>query len=339
MRGSNFIIFFLIIFVSLATPVGVRCQQLTVISDLKQSYTLAMESAVDDAMDGIVESDSGDAISLNKQFLLDRFFHTLFINLGCTADTVKQNAIKAYIPIVLLVDTDGYYIYYSDTASGSDGETIIAKNWTDKLTFTYVEENGGRIFNFTLGDVVNVYDPNTNHVFNMDYRDLAKLSLFNTDDPDNKCYRSSLLCDGNFDAIRRTTIINAVTDSMTYYINQHNRVAQHYGFTYHFSLPYISEDDWARTIDDISMIAFFQGYPYVSDAPQLGYFNLYSIGGARVVKPDYYYIMSDSTGTKYYHKKNCVNLSSADFSVWTHPYEDPRQCAKKGAFPCPDCNP
>lgn len=339
MRGSNFIILYLIVFFTLTIPIEIRCRQVSVISDVKQSYTQAMESAVDDAMDDIVESDSGDVISLNKQFLLDQFYHTLFINLGCTADTVKQNAIKAYIPIVLLVDTDGFYIYYSDTASGVDGETLIAKNWTDKLTFTYVEENGGRIFNFTLGNVVNVYDPNTNHVFNMDYQDLSKLALFNTDDPDNDCYRSSLLCDGDFDTIRRTTIINALTDSMTYYINQHNRVAKHYGFTYHFSLPYISDDDWARTIDDISMVAIFQGYPYVSDAPQLGYFNLYSIGGARIVKPDYYYIMADSRGTEYYHKKNCNRLSSADSSVWNHPYESPKQCAKKGAYPCPECNP
>lgn len=339
MRGSNFIILFIVVFITLAIPTEIRCRQVSVISDVKQTYTKAMESAVDDAMDGIVESDSGDVISLNKQFLLDQFYHTLFINLGCTADTVKQNAIKAYIPIVLLVDTDGYYIYYSDTTTGNDGETIIAKNWTDKLTFSYVEEHGGRVFNFTLGDVVNVYDPNTNHVFNMDYQDMAKLALFNTDDSDNGCYRSALLCDGDFDTIRRTTIINALTDSMTYYINQHNRVAKQYGFTYHFSLPYISDDDWARTIDDISMVALFQGYPYISSEPQLGYFNLYSIGGARVVKPDYYYIMVDSNGDEYYHKKNCNQLSSADSSVWNHPYESPEQCAKKGAYPCPECNP
>lgn len=340
MKLTNFAVIFIFIFLALSAPNHVHFQEVATVSDLKERYTNAMETAVDDAMNSIVESDNGAEVSLNKEFLLDQFYKTLFINLGCTSDSVKQEAIKNYIPVVLLVDKDGYYIYYSATSKDAYGTAIIGKNWSDKLPFTYTEENGGRVINFTLNDNVTIYDPNTNEVFNGDYHDLAKLNTFSVDDSDHNCYKSSLLCgtSDNFDMIRRNTIINCLTKSMEYYINLHNSVAEQFGFTYHFSLPYISDDDWARTIDDISMVALFQGYPYVSDNPDLGYFNIYSIGGARIIKSSQLYITKEN-GTLYYHKKSCHKLENVNSTVFDQPYEDARACAKKGAFPCPECNP
>ena len=277
MRFCNYVTCAAILVAALLIPLKIQSSEVDTITDVKQSYSNAMETAIDDAMESAVESDHGDDVDLNKDHIIDKFYHTLFINLGCPNDTIKQNAVKAYIPVTVLVARDGFYVNYSTTVTTSNGDKIITKNWSKKIPFTYTEANSGRVFTFSLDDNIKIYDPHTNSVSGGDYHDYAKISSFKLDDPDNDCYRSSLLCDGNFDTIRRTTIINKITETMEYYINQHNKIARQYGISYKFSLPFISEDDWARTINDISLFSVFQGYPYVSTNPKLGFLNIYAI--------------------------------------------------------------
>ncbi len=338
MSFSRFAVVVIILTLSLSIPTRVHLRETEMVMDVKQRYKIAMEMAVDDAMDGIVETDNGSDVYLNKDYLLEQFYHTLFINLGCPNDSDIQNRVKTFIPVVLLVDKDGYYISFSTVVEGNDGLSVIGKNWTDKLPYTYVEENSGRIFNFTLGDEISVYDPYTNMVHEGRYQDLARLSMFSVDDRSRGMYRSELLCGGRFDEIRRNTIINSITESMTYYINVHNSIAQQFGISYKFSLPYVEEDDWARTIDDISMFALFQGMPYASTDVRLGYLNLYTIGGARIYKKSYYYIVPEGS-VPYYHKTGCEKLDSAGASSMAHPYESAADCAAQGAYPCSDCHP
>ena len=125
---------------------------------------------------------------------------------------------------------------------------------------------------------------------------------------------------------------------MEYYINQHNKIARQYGISYKFSLPFISEDDWARTINDISLFSVFQGYPYVSTNPKLGFLNIYAIGGARIVKPDAYYI-TEENGKKLYHLSLCKKVINAAPEVKSQVYGSRQECALQGAYPCPDCRP
>ena len=118
---------------------------------------------------------------------------------------------------------------------------------------------------------------------------------------------------------------------MNYYINLHNNIAGQYGITYQFWLPRIAKTYWYQTIDDISMLVIFQGYPY--NAAGLDTYNRYALSGARIKKSNAYYI-TEKNGLKLYHKANCKQIGS--FGV---PYYTKEECAMEGAFPCPDCNP
>lgn len=77
------------------------------------------------------------------------------------------------------------------------------------------------------------------------------------------------------------------------------------GVTYEFNLPEIAREQWNNTIDDISVLAFFQGMPIGVDS----YYNNYSLGGTRIVQTSYLYAetLKDSSGNthKIYHKEYC----------------------------------
>lgn len=132
MRFCNYVTLAAILVAALLIPLKIQSSEVDTITDVKQSYSNAMETAADDAMESAVESDHGDDVDLNKDHIIDKFYHTLFINLGCPNDTIKQNAVKAYIPVTVLVARDGFYVNYSTTVTTSNGDKIITKNWSKK---------------------------------------------------------------------------------------------------------------------------------------------------------------------------------------------------------------
>lgn len=110
---------------------------------------------------------------------------------------------------------------------------------------------------------------------------------------------------GEFHKLRRETIINLITSVMREEFNEHNDYADTLGVTYNFNIPDIARDQWNNTIDDISVLAFFQGMPMGADA----YYNNYSLGGSRIVQANYLYAETvegwDGEDYKIYHKHYC----------------------------------
>ena len=108
-----------------------------------------------------------------------------------------------------------------------------------------------------------------------------------------------------FNELRRETIINLITAVLREEFNEHNIYADSMGLTYNFNIPEIGRDQWNNTIDDISVLAFFQGMPLGNEL----YYNNYSLGGARIVQAKYLYAetVTDAAGAshKVYHKYYC----------------------------------
>ena len=108
-----------------------------------------------------------------------------------------------------------------------------------------------------------------------------------------------------FNQLRRETIINLITSVLKQEFNEHNSYADYMGITYNFNIPDIGRDQWNNTIDDISVLAFFQGMPMGSET----YYNNYSLGGARIVKANYLYAETVTDGSdiehRVYHKYYC----------------------------------
>ena len=268
MKGSNTGLVFAIIFMCMAVLLDSRFNDLAAISNLQMQYNFAMDNAVEAAMDRLVEVDNGWRKKLNKEEAVKCFYDSLAINLGVFDNRNLREKLKGYVPVVGVILDDGFYLY-CDKEKIVDGERIVVKEFSKKYPYQYYDKN--ITYYFTLTDYVRMIDETKKEYYEGDYHDLGML------------FRNSIMNDNaEFDRVRRMTIINTLTDTIEMYINEHNKIAWHYGIQYHFALPYIEREDWYRTIDDISMIALFQGYPYGNNIT--GTYNRFAFAGARIHK-------------------------------------------------------
>lgn len=317
MKLTNLAILFFIIELTLITILDIRTNNLTAVNNKKIEYDKSLDSAIDDGANNLVEMDSKRNLVLNKEAATNQFYESLFANFGVIGNGQAEQKLKGYVPVILVTDTDGFYINYSDT-NESTGDVLLIQKWTEKMPYAYQDRN--LIFKFTLGTYLTIYDTSSRVLYEGEYKDLK------TQLPE------SILADPEtYDTIRRNAIIGAIEKSMNFYINQHNRIADHFGITYQFWLPQIDKTDWYRTIDDISMLVVFQGYPY--QVAGLDTYNRYSLAGARITKSRIYYITEES-GIKYYHRANCPHVSDIGITYYTK-----EECALDGAYPCQICRP
>lgn len=314
MKQDKLNIAFVIIFICIVSVIDVKATNLTSITTNKAEYSKALESAVDDAVFNLVEVDRNRKLSLSKENAIEQFYVSLYSNFGVLGDSLAEQKLKGYIPIILVTDRSGFYIYYSDK-SNNGTETILKQNWTEMIPYTYEDEK--YIYNFTLENYVSVFDKSTMALHEGIYTDIR--SELNSDILNN---------DEKFNNTRKNTIINAMQKKMKHYINNHNLIAEEFGIQYNFWLPEIDTDDWYRTIDDISILVIFQGYPYGVTGET---FNRYSLSAARIRKSIAYYI-TEIDGIKYYHNEDCMHLMNKEIKYYTR-----EECALQGAYPCLDC--
>lgn len=280
-------------------------------------YNNALDGAVEDAVSGLAEYDSGDQVYLNKDAAVEQFFLSLFSGFGILDNEDQQEWMKLYVPVVLVTDEDGYYIYHSYQVTDENGKHIY-QDWSEKMTYSYVYEK--YVCSFSLTDRLRVLDTESWQCYEGDFHDLMEQL------PEI----SFLADDTSYQTVRQAAVSDCISESMEYYINQHNRIAHDYGISYQFFLPEITDEDWSRSISDVSFMVLFQGYPYESVD---GSYNRVEISAARILKKKYYYI-TKIEGVLYYHEESCNKVT--DRSV---PHETARECAGLGAYPCPDCSP
>ena len=270
--------------------------------------------------DGTVVLSKGLGMEVNqyKEEAVDTFYKTLYLNFNAT-DSYQKNRIKGYVPVILIVDYDGVYVFSHEEYKNTQNELILRPIWSMKKPYTYYD--GDYVYNFSLEDDVVIYQLSSGKQFRGKHKDLK-----------TKISSSIIQEDQLFEQVRRRTIIEVLQREMNFCINNHNLIASQYGITYQFSLPVIEEEDWNKTIDDISMIAFFQGLPLGSTGM---YYNNFAIGGARLIKKDPYFIEEDvASGVTYYHKKDCPLLVDS-----SNICNSPAECALQGAYPCSTCRP
>ena len=316
MKITNLAIIFFVLELLMITLIDIRLNNLTAITNKQVEYNKALDNAIDDGVMNLVEVDSNRKLILNKEEAVQQFFESLFANFGVIGNSRLENRLKNYIPVILITDTDGFYINYSELNKSND-EVLTVSKWSEKIPYSYEENN--IIYKFTLGDYITLYDGSANLIYEGDYHDL------------NTHFPGTLLTKDTFDEIRRSAIIGKIEEKMNYYINLHNNIAEQYGITYRFWLPQINKADWYQTVNNISMLVIFQGYPY--NAAGLDTYNRYALSGARIKKNSAYFL-TKINNLKIYHRDNCKRIDDSGI-----PYYTKEECALEGAYPCPDCNP
>ncbi len=318
MKLSDLCLIFLVIEIIVFSMLDIRFQQLEAVAEKTNAYNTALDNAVDDGCFYLVEADSSRNLYTNKEKAVEQFFSSLYANFGVMGQPFQEEQLKRYIPVILVTDRDGFYIYYTAVIL-QGGEKNLEKRWSEKLYYVY--EDDRYIIKFTLGNEIKLFEKESMEVFEGDYRDVRTLTECNY-----------LKNEEVFETIRRKTITQSISKNMNLFINYYNNIASDFGITYEFWLPEIDRTDWDRTIDDVSLFVLFQGYPY--SAAALDTYNRYAFGGARITKSKIYYI-TEHFGKKYYHREDCEEVAT-DKGI---PYYTKEECAKERAFPCNKCIP
>ncbi len=258
---SDYALIFVLILSALTVISDSRILFLEKTAELNIQYDNAMDNAVESAMEGIVELDDGEELKINKEEILERFFLGLSINLGLSEGDSMRQELECYFPVIAIMLEDGLYSWrVNDEENG--------KEFSEKIPYCLEKENYAIFYRF---DKEIVYQDKAEDVERRgDYRQIRKL------------YPVEELSDDNFDEIRRRTIISVITDQMNRQLELHNRYTALKGISYYFSLPVIDMEEWYRTVDDVTLLCVFQGYPYSS--AKLGTYNKVVLSGARVHK-------------------------------------------------------
>lgn len=229
-----FVLFFLAVFVRTDIVIG---NIKTIINEKKQ-ISESIDTAAYDSINYLVRSGVYGTNAINKDEVISRYFNSLYSSMGITAEFNKQTELELYIPVMLLCDYDGYYIYYYDDYLTSDGKEYSDRTWSEKVPYYYKDEYF--IYRFTLSDTIYLYDVNNllnsdQKMIQIDYHEFQVEELYSNFRTQHSNH--FLLNKESFDLVKKGTIIKQLEDAMSFYTSRHNSIARQNGITYTFSFP------------------------------------------------------------------------------------------------------
>lgn len=325
MKITDLAILFIIITIPFNFMMNIKMKNVSYSTYKKIELNRILDTAVEDATSDLVEVGEDKRIIINKEKAVSTFFNSLYLNFDIVGDSVSQRRIDGYIPAIVVVDYDGYHILSNETYTNSEGYKEIKQVWKPKRMYSYSDSK--YVYSFTLDDLVTVYDIDNKVFYKGKFADIK-----------SKVRSKVFEDDKTFDQVRRRTIIESIKKDINYYINKHNEIARQFAITYHFTLPVIEDEDWYKTIDDVGILAFFQGLPIGVGNER---FNSFAVGGARIVKAPKFLVDTVDSDIKYYHKEGCpyIKLKVENGKEVYLMYNSQKESAKEGYFPCHKCNP
>lgn len=326
MKGNLFTIVFFIIFMILAGISDAETEALLRTRKIKHIIEDSFMSAVDSAVNQLEISFEHDE-RLDKEKAVETFFNTLYAGLNILDDPFLREQLALYIPVIAVVADDGFYIFSNEEYVNS-GKIEIKRIWSDLIPFSYEDEYF--IYRFELSDIMTIYDKkglfkDLTPVISLTYKSLQE--QFSKYSNAEHIIRN----EEDFSLFKQNVIVSRLEECLSYYINRNNYIAKRHGITYHFYLPAIDSSEWIRAVTKVSMIVFFQGYPYNNGR---NIYNQFIISGASIKRLSSYYIVQEDY-FYVYHKKGCILLNNKEISKMAY---SSYECAESGAYPCSICN-
>lgn len=321
MKITSFAIIFVMIFYPLFQIASMHLNDQEEALHLTNRYNTVMKTAIQDAayvLNGSADQShrpdyaSRKAFLANKERAVDAFYRTVALNFNVEGDSTALGVLAGYIPAIVVIDYDGYYVYATESFLDVSGQTQLRPVWSPKKPYAYSDAQGNTV-QFTLDSFTKTYDRSSSKWIEGFREEVAA----STD-------VSLLQNEKTFEGVRRQTIITAIQHDLAYYINRHNQYATRYGIDYLFTLPSISQEEWDNGIDDIGIVAFLQGIPVGDQA-----YNNYAFGGGRIsLKQSVYGAIDSVTGIKYYSRK----LEELPGEV-EETFDSEKEAALSGYFP------
>ncbi|MBL0385854.1 hypothetical protein JJB07_04250 [Tumebacillus sp. ITR2] len=312
--------------------------------NLETRYNAAITSAVQDGAKALTfnekqEFESGygslKKYRANKEAAVDAFLHSLYLSFDAE-DEATQGTLMSYIPALMVIDFDGYYLYSPQPYSGASG--LESKHvFSEKKPWVFTDTSNNTI-GFTLDDTVQVFDRLHNRWEDGSLDDVEKQvnreyyqnPLFGYNSKELHTWATD---HATFDGFRRTTIIGALQTDLEQEINSYNAYAKSQGIAYTFTLPTIDQEQWNNTVDDIGLLAFIQGIPMGDKT-----YNNYALGGSRIVKKDALIGVKGKDpgpmkGSQYYFRESCLPKFDMTNYQRTETFTNEKDAAQKGYRP------
>lgn len=357
MNVKHYLFAFFLIIAAMIVRLSIKIDNLEKLDSRTSVYNETIDNAVDDSLHSMLELSDSFSHTVNLDYCSENFFRALYAGFGLSDSATGKAQLSNYVPILILTDTDGFYIMYHSFDSTGTYTSLV---WTPKQPYYYSGSISGSLgsspatysyhisYTMTKKIKLNIRVSGKEYNYEGNYDTIETIYENKAKDPSSDVGYSQLLgflslmrasgkplAPENFDRFRQSVMIHQITKKANYYVNKHNDIAQSYGISYHFELPESSMDTFARTIDDISLLAIFQGYPYGKGMDDV--YSRFSVSGARVFKTERYYVLKDGSGFSYYHRPSCHDLSGKKASAYS--FDTKSDCAKFGAYPCPKCRP
>lgn len=353
MKFSHLLAVFILVLTAMIVPSFARTRIIAQSARNNNEYTQFLVSAAKSAIDTVAADNQKNGTYVfeydyQREAAVEAFYKTLSQCFGYEYSTYEP-LVKTYVPCIVLVDTDGYYIAYGEEYTDSNDikytndiispiykwsrsyspgssanlgyEFYVEYHLDDTIAVTYSKND--KVYTYE-GYYADVYD-------RMKKKNLPLDSMTTSDSIEARTLESLLSNYEIFYNEKKDVIISSVQNTLEYYINTKNETNNQNGkYQYQFTLPTVTEQDWARMVDSPTILSFIQG-------PQTEYgtyeYNLYALAGSEV-EYDYIYYIKPVDGYSYYHLSDCEHLSDDDVTRAGYSME---KAASLGAYPCPDC--
>lgn len=296
--------------------------------ETEHMYDLYLGTAVKDATTILSMSPMKDGdrhisdvqFDLNLDEAIKVFSKSLTQNFGADKNVYSEKHVLSYVPAVVVIDYDGFYMWVLDEYTDASGTRHLGHVWRAKIPYAYADANGNSV-SFTLDDYVHIFVQSSGQWTEGTFDELSGKTPVD------------ILNDRElFERMKKQTIMNLLQDNLEYYINRHAQLVYNIGIKYTFTLPYIDDDTWVNSISDVGMLAFMQGIPVGTRE-----YNNFAFGGAKLLrKSPVIGTTRNSDGKRYYFDSRCsIPVGYTRIEVFQSKFD----AAKAGYIPVDCLNP
>ena len=287
MKFSTFISSFLLIFICLISFVFFHTDMISSVNNgnieygnkIKASCYSAIKATQVDSMTGTVWDTEA-----KRDLTLKTFYHVLLQNFNTENTYIDKNMVELRVPIVMLIDTNGYYINRNTSSNLTElsepGETSDFKVMTSYNA--WAKGYGDYVVQFYLNSYVSVTTPQ-GVVYEGDRYEVVK----EMNNAGLDVSPVSILSSGEsrFLEEKNNAIITETNQTLESFINTQNELSKNN--TYAIQMPHIRGEDWSRMLENPTIIAFLQG-----DTRNYGdrNLNMYGFAGAELSEGNKYFI-------------------------------------------------
>lgn len=290
-------ILFLVLALSVTALFSLRIENQKATQKLNEHYAHAVAKAVEDAAD-TMEYDESERNSMGKErvreTVLNTFFNSISTAFGYemtieleedTRPGEYQRALYKHIPVVMLVDNDGYYVWHNtfDENGLIRGKLSSLTTWGEELG------SGGRFYyvRYYLGNYVQIREKDTSQIYEGTVEKVYEDML--NDGPVEMAIEKILSSYDAYAVSRNRIVATSIEQTVGYYINNHNTAMKMDAMPdndYVFTMPQQSGGDWIEMVENPAVISFIQGIK-VPDSDM--YLNVFAFSGAEYSKDMMYY--------------------------------------------------